>query len=224
MHASRTSGLARSASGASLVRKIRELPDDCMTFKLPANSVHPTTRSAWRAWLARHHAREEGVWLVTYKKATGKPRIDYDEAVEEALCFGWVDSKGGKVDDERSMLYFAPRKPGSGWSRPNKQRVERLIAAGQMMPAGLAKIDAATRDGSWSRLDAVEALEIPPDLASALAEQPGAALHFDAFPRSAKRGILEWIVNAKRPETRAKRIAETARLAGKNVRANQWQK
>lgn len=158
---------------------------------------------------------------MTYKKATGKPRIDYEEAVEEALCFGWVDSKGGKVDDARSMLYFAPRKPGSGWSRPNKQRVERLIAAGLMMPAGLAKIEAARRDGSWSRLDAVEALEIPRDLAEAFSARPGAALHFDGFPRSVKRGILEWIATARKPETRARRIAETARLAEKNQRANQ---
>lgn len=190
----------------------------------PENSVHPEARAEWRAWLARHHGRAEGVWLVTFKKATGKPRVDYEDAVEEALCFGWVDSKGGKVDDERSMLYFAPRKPGSGWSKPNKQRVERLIGAGLMMPAGLAKIEAAKRDGSWSRLDAVEALEIPQDLEKALREHAGAALHFDGFPRSVKRGILEWIAGAKRPETRARRIAETAHLAAKNVRANQWRK
>ena len=195
-----------------------------MPNMLPENSVSPATRAEWRAWLARHHARGEGVWLVTYKKTTGKPRIDYDEAVEEALCFGWVDSKGGKVDDQRSMLYFAPRKPGSGWSRSNKQRVERLIDAGLMMPAGVAKIEAARRDGSWSRLDAVEALEIPPDLEKALTDHPGAALHFDVFPRSVKRGILEWIAGARRSETRAKRIAETARLAAKNLRANQWRK
>lgn len=190
--------------------------------KRPANSVHPKTRAEWRAWLAEHHQREEGVWLVTYKKATGKPRIDYDEAVEEALCFGWVDSKPAKLDDERSMLYFAPRKPGTGWSQPNKHRVEKLIAAGLMMPAGLARVEAAKRDGSWLRLDAVEALEIPQDLEQALAAYPNARRHFDAFPRSVKRGILEWILNARKPETRAKRIAETAQLAEQNLRANQW--
>ncbi|MCS6848278.1 MAG: YdeI/OmpD-associated family protein [Anaerolineae bacterium] len=193
-----------------------------MSNKAPPNSVHPKTRAEWRAWLAEHHQREAGVWLITYKKATGKPRIDYDEAVEEALCFGWVDSKPAKLDDERSMLYFAPRKPGTGWSKHNKERVEKLIAAGLMMPAGLAKVEAAKRDGSWSQLDAVEALEIPPDLEQALAAYPNARRHFDAFPRSVKRSILEWISNAKKPETRAKRIAETAQLAEQNLRANQW--
>lgn len=188
----------------------------------PANAVHPLTRAEWRAWLAANHTRAEGVWLVTFKKATGKPRVEYDEAVEEALCFGWVDSKPSKLDDERSMLWFAPRKGGSGWSKPNKERVERMTAAGLMTPAGQAKIDAAKADGTWAMLDAVESLEIPPDLAAEFAKYPNAAANFEAFPRSAKRGILEWIVQAKRPETRAKRVAETARLANDNVRANQW--
>ncbi len=186
------------------------------------DTVHPKTRAAWRDWLKSHHTQTNGVWLISYKKVTGKARFDYDEAVEEALCFGWVDSKPRKLDDERSMLYFAPRKSGTGWSKPNKIRVEKLIAAGQMSPAGLAKIEAAKKDGSWSALDAVEALEVPPDLAQVLAAHEYAQMHWEAFPRSVKRGILEWIVQAKRDETRAKRIAETARLAANNVRANQW--
>jgi uncharacterized protein YdeI (YjbR/CyaY-like superfamily) len=186
------------------------------------DSVQPKTRAAWRAWLAKHHGRAEGVWLITYKKATGKPRIEYDEAVEEALCFGWVDSKPGKVDEERSKLWFAPRKARSGWSRPNKERIARLIAAGSMQAAGLAKIEAAKKDGSWQALDAVEDLVIDADLAAALAAYPQAAQNFAAFPRSAKRGILEWIALAKRMETRAARVAETARLAQRNERANQW--
>jgi uncharacterized protein YdeI (YjbR/CyaY-like superfamily) len=188
----------------------------------PEHSVQPPDRAAWRAWLADNHARVAGVWLITYKKAAGKPRIEYEEAVEEALCFGWVDSKPGKLDDERTMLYFAPRKPGSGWARPNKERVERLLAAGLIEPAGMAKIEAAKQDGSWEMLDAVEALEVPEDLAAALASYPAARANWDAFPRSAKRGILEWIVQAKTPATRAKRVAETARLAEENQRANQW--
>lgn len=188
----------------------------------PENSTHPLTRAEWRAWLAANHTRPEGVWLITYKKAAGKPRVEYDEAVEEALCFGWVDSKPGKLDDERSMLWFAPRKGGTGWSRPNKERVERMVAAGLMIPAGQAKIDAAKADGTWELLDAVENLEIPPDLGAALDAYPAARANFEAFPRSARRGILEWIVQAKTPATRAKRVAETARLAEENVRANQW--
>lgn len=190
----------------------------------PPNSVHPLTRGEWRSWLEQNWSRTEGIWLVSYKKDTGKPRFEYDEAVEEALCFGWVDSKPNKLDDERSLLWFAPRKRGTGWSKPNKERVERLIAQGLMAPPGLAKIEAAKQDGSWTALDAVEALEIPLDLAEALAAYPSAAANFDSFPRSVKRGILEWIVNAKKPETRAQRVSETARLAEDNVRANQWRK
>jgi uncharacterized protein YdeI (YjbR/CyaY-like superfamily) len=193
-----------------------------MPESVPPNSVQPATLADWRAWLAENHTRPAGVWLITYKKASGKPRIEYEESVEEALCFGWIDSKANTVDAERSMLWFAPRKPRTGWSRPNKERVERLIAQGRMTPAGLAKIEAAQADGSWTKLDAVEALETPPDLAEALAAVPNATANFEAFPRSAKRGILEWIVQAKTPATRAKRVAETARLAGENIRVNQW--
>jgi uncharacterized protein YdeI (YjbR/CyaY-like superfamily) len=190
--------------------------------EVPDNSFHPGSRAAWRAWLEANHGREGGVWLITRKKAAGGPEVTYDEAVEEALCFGWVDSKPGKLDDERTMLYFAPRKPGSAWSRPNKERVARLAAAGLMAPAGQAKVDAAIADGTWTMLDAVENLEIPPDLAAALACYPAARANFEAFPRSARRGILEWIVQAKTAATRAKRVEETARLAQENVRANQW--
>lgn len=188
----------------------------------PPNSIHPLTRAEWRDWLAANHGRDEGVWPITYKKATAKPRIDYNDAVEEALCFGWVDSKPNKLDDQRSMLYFAPRKAGSGWSRPNKERIERMLAAGLMAPAGMAMVEAAKTDGSWTMLDAVENLEVPDDLAAEFDKYPNARANWDAFPRSARRGILEWIVQAKRPDTRAKRIAETVRLAEDNIRANQW--
>ncbi len=189
---------------------------------LPENSVYPASRAKWRDWLEANHQRKGGVWFVSNKKASGKPRIPYAEAVEEALCFGWVDSQPRKLDRDRSMLWFSPRKARSGWSRPNKERVERLVATGKMMPAGLAKIDASKADGSWTKLDAVEALEIPEELATEFKRYESAQANFEAFPRSAKRGILEWIVQAKRPETRSKRIAETARLAQENIRANQW--
>jgi uncharacterized protein YdeI (YjbR/CyaY-like superfamily) len=182
------------------------------------------TRAEWRAWLEENHAVSNGVWLVFNKKTSGLPHVSYDEGVEEALCFGWVDSKGGKVDDIRSKLYYAPRKGKSGWSRPNKERVERLIEAQLMRPAGLEKIEAAKRDGTWTMLDAVENLEIPDDLEVMFRQFPNAAENFAAFPRSAKRGILEWIVQAKTVGTRAKRVEETARLAAENVRANQWRK
>ncbi len=188
----------------------------------PDPSFHPLNREAWREWLAQNHTLASGVWVVSFKKATGKPRVEYGEAVEEALCFGWVDSKPRKLDDERTLLWFSPRKPGSGWSRPNKLRVELLLNQGLMAPAGLQRIEQAQKDGSWTKLDAVEDLEVPPDLAQALGTYEKAAQHFSAFPRSAKRGILEWIANAKTQPTRAKRIEETALLASVNERANQW--
>ncbi len=190
----------------------------------PENSVHPASRADWRAWLEKNQMRKEGIWLITYKKSTGKPRVEYDEAVEEALCFGWIDSKPNKLDEERSMLWFAPRKAKTGWSKINKERIERLLKAGRIAPAGLAKIEAAKADGSWSALDAIDAMIIPPDLAKELKKNQAAQKYFEAFPPSVKRGILEWISNAKRPETRAKRIEETVRLAADNIRANQWRK
>lgn len=189
---------------------------------VPDNSIHPKARAEWRAWLEQHHTQTAGIWLISYKKETGKPRFEYNEAVEEALCFGWIDSKPNKLDDERSLLWFAPRKRGTGWSKLNKERVERLIEQGLMMPAGLAKVEAAKQDGSWNALDAIEALEIPPDLEEAFTAYSEAKQNFEAFPRSVKRGILEWIASAKKPQTRAKRINETAQLAAQNLRANQW--
>ncbi len=189
---------------------------------IPENSVMPASRADWRAWLADHHTTASGVWLVVYKKASGKQTYTFNEAVEEALCFGWIDSLPRALDEARSMLYFAPRKKGSGWSRVNKERIARMEAAGKMMPAGIEKIKIAKTDGSWAKLDAVENLEIPDDLAAAFAKYPPAVDNFEAFPRSVKRGILEWILNAKRPATRQKRILETATMASRNERANQW--
>jgi uncharacterized protein YdeI (YjbR/CyaY-like superfamily) len=188
----------------------------------PANHVAADSRAAWRRWLKQHHKRAEGVWLVTWKKASGGPHLSYDDAVEEALAWGWVDSKPGKLDALRTMLWMAPRKGKTGWSRPNQQRVARLLAAGLMQPAGLAKVHAAQADGTWSKLDAVEDGVVPEDLVQALAAHPPASDYFMAFPRSVKRGILEWIEQAKRPETRAQRVLNTATLAQRNERANQW--
>lgn len=193
-----------------------------MVAEPPQNSVQVESRAEWRGWLAVNHPRPEGIWLITYKKLPGKPYVSYGDTVEEALCFGWIDSKPNRLDAERTMLWFAPRKAGTGWSALNKKRIEAMIAAGLMMPAGLAKIEAAKQDGSWQALDAIERLEIPPDLAVAFAENDIAWANFDAFPRSAKRGILEWIASAKRAETRDRRIAETVALAAQNIRANGW--
>jgi uncharacterized protein YdeI (YjbR/CyaY-like superfamily) len=180
--------------------------------------VHPLSRAEWRAWLVANHATAPGIWFVAYKQGTGKPRVTYDELVEEALCFGWVDSLGRRLDEERTMLLVTPRKAKSGWSRPNKERISRLEAQGLIAPAGAAKIAAAKADGSWDLLDTVEALEVPPDLAAALAADAGAAAGFAAFAPSVQKPLLLWLVTARRPETRRRRIEEIVRgaAAGRN--------
>lgn len=194
-----------------------------MTEK-PTESIQPKSILEWNKWLERNHSRANGIWLITFKQATGRPRIFYDDAVESALCFGWIDSKPRTLDAERSMLWFSPRKKGSAWSKRNKERVEKLVAANRLHEAGLAKIEEAKQDGSWIKLDSVEALEIPSDLRKAFKSNLGSNSNFDAFPRSTKRAILEWIGNAKTEATRAKRVSETATLAAENIRANQWTK
>ena len=190
---------------------------------LPVPDFEPDNRAAWRAWLLEHHTTPGGVRCVLHKKSAGPVNLSAAEAVEEALCFGWIDSVGRKLDERRSTLYFAPRKKGSGWSAVNKARIEQLEAAGLLHASGLARIKAVKADGSWVLLDAVETLEVPPDLQIAL-ETAGALEQWTAFPRSARRGILEWIVQAKTVLTRAGRVEETARLAAQGERANQWRK
>lgn len=172
--------------------------------------LHVERREQWREWLADHHDREAGVWLVSWKQATGKPRISYEAAVEEALCFGWVDSLPRKIDERRSALRFTPRDPASRWSRLNKQRVERMVEQGKMTDAGLALVEQAKASGAWSALDEVEELLVPDDLQAALDERPGAAETWEGYPPSVKRGALELLVDAKRPETRARRVEQLA--------------
>ena len=184
-----------------------------------APRVQCETRAEWRAWLAANHATAPSAWLVTWRPRSGRPHLAYEDAVEEALCFGWIDSSGGTVDDERTRLYFAPRKPRSGWARTNKARIEKLLAAGLMAPAGLAAIEAAKANGSWTLLDDVEDLVVPDDLRAAFEAHPPAADHWAAFPKSARRAMLEWLVQARKPETRAVRIAAIATSAARNERA-----
>jgi uncharacterized protein YdeI (YjbR/CyaY-like superfamily) len=187
------------------------------------DEIEIRSRAELRAWLAANHQRPESIWLVTWKKHTPH-HVPYAEVVAEALCFGWIDSQPKLLDADRSMIRLSPRKPGSGWSKVNKHKIDRLIAQGLMAEPGLAKIAAAKRDGSWTRLDAAHADTLPDDLIAAFARFPGAETNFTGFPPSARRAILEWISLAKRPETRAARIEETAALAAKGERANQWKK
>jgi uncharacterized protein YdeI (YjbR/CyaY-like superfamily) len=181
--------------------------------------VHPEDADAWRAWLAEHHDRGRGVWFVSWKARTGRPSVPYEQAVEQALCFGWIDSTARSLDDERSALWFGPRRRGSGWARTNKQRIARLEEAGLMAPAGRALVDAAKADGSWTMLDDVEDLVVPPDLATAFDAHPGAREHWDGFSRSARRAMLVWLVEAKRPATRAGRVAKIAERAAVGEKA-----
>jgi uncharacterized protein YdeI (YjbR/CyaY-like superfamily) len=186
-----------------------------------AERVAAETPAEWRAWLEANHERPTGAWLVSWKTHTGRPRMTYEESVLEALAFGWVDSKALTLDDERTMLWFAPRKKGSGWSRPNKQRVELLEREGRMAPAGRAVIERAKADGSWTLLDAVEDLIVPDDLAAAFAARPGAGEAWEAYPRSIKRSALERLVQARTQETRARRVAEIADAAARGERPGQ---
>jgi uncharacterized protein YdeI (YjbR/CyaY-like superfamily) len=180
--------------------------------------VYARDRAEWRAWLAANHSTSPGIWLVFDKKSSRADRLAYGDAVEEGLCFGWIDSTVRTLDDARYLQLFTPRKPKSTWSRPNKERVERLIAQGLMSGAGLAAIELAKANGAWTSLDAVDAMVVPDDLATALKRAKGAAANFAAFAPSARKGYLHWISQAVRPETRALRVAEVARRAAANAR------
>lgn len=192
-----------------------------MAIPRESDRFHAETLPEWRAWLAVNHLSSNGIWLVMWKAGTGRPRIGYEAAVEEALAFGWVDSKGAALDDERTMLWFTRRKASSPWSLTNKERIARLEASGRIADAGRGAVRAAKANGMWTILDDAQNLIVPDDLAAALAELPGAREHWDGFSASARRSVLEWIVLAKRPQTRQKRIAETARQAAVGEVAHQ---
>lgn len=192
-----------------------------------ANGISTTTAkdiTTWRQWLLEHHENTAAVWLIIYKKASGKASITYKEALQEALCFGWIDSKINKRDAESFFQYFSKRNPNSNWSKVNKELIAKLTAANRMQPKGLEMVALAKERGTWDALNEVEAGIIPDDLEAEFQKYEHAKQYFEAFPRSIKRGILEWIFNAKRAPTRLKRIQETARLANENIRANQYQK
>jgi uncharacterized protein YdeI (YjbR/CyaY-like superfamily) len=178
--------------------------------------LHPADRSGWRQWLETHHDSARGCWVVLPKR--GGVGVAYAEAVEEALCFGWIDGRTRPQDDLYRRQHFAPRKKGGNWARSNKERVERLEAAGLMTNAGRAVIEAAKADGSWNALDDVEALVVPDDLAAALATNPQAQSTFEAFAPSTKQLYLWWVKSAKRPETRAARITDTVWLVERGIK------
>lgn len=153
------------------------------------------------------------MWLVTWKKHTGRPTVSYEGSVEEALCFGWVDGVYNRLDDDRSMQWFAPRRANSTWARTNKERVERLTAAGLMTAAGLEAVERARENGSWDSLNDIDAMVVPPDFAEALAARPGARERFDASSASVRRAALAWVTQPKKPETRAAHIEQVVEIA-----------
>jgi uncharacterized protein YdeI (YjbR/CyaY-like superfamily) len=165
-----------------------------------------TGRADLRSWLAAHHTRRDGLWLVTREPDESGPAIDYDAIVEEALCVGWIDSQVKKLPDRRTVLWLSPRRKGSPWSRPNKQRVAALEEAGRMGPAGLAAVERAKADGTWTMFDSVEDLVVPNDLQAAFEENPQAREGYEAMPPSARKTYLGSLVLAKTPQTRARRV------------------
>jgi uncharacterized protein YdeI (YjbR/CyaY-like superfamily) len=179
--------------------------------------LQPRSRKAWRAWLQKHHASSSGVWLVYAKKHTGIPSLTYNDAVEEALCFGWIDSLLHPVDDQFFKQVFTPRKPKSAWSALNRTRVERIVAAGLMTPPGLAMIELAKKTGTWGALRAAEDLELPDDLAGAIKASAKAGKHWPTYTVSQRKMLLYNLRDAKRPETRAKRIARIIAIVEKKI-------
>jgi len=191
-----------------------------MELKDGIGTFHAQFRAEWRNWLEKHHQSEQSVWLIIYRKESQVPSVYYPEAVDEALCFGWIDSKPNKRDEESYYQFFAKRNPKSNWSKVNKEKVEKLMAQKLMTAAGLEMIELAKRTGTWTALDEVENITIPNDLQKTFDHNKIAFEYWDKFSRSSKRGILEWILNAKKPETRQKRIDQTVRLASENIKAN----
>ena len=193
-----------------------------MVAHLDRDRVHAENVQQWRAWLVDNHYKCDGAWLISWRTATGRPQVRYVEAVQEALTVGWVDGVKRRIDDERNMLWFTRRKATSGWSRINKERIASLEAQGRLLAAGREAVAVAKSNGAWTLLDDVENCFIPDDLQFALAGRPGAREHWDAFPPSARRAILGWIVQARTATTRAKRVTDTADKAARGERANQW--
>lgn len=184
--------------------------------------VEVRSRDEWRRWLERHHAQADPIWLVTWKKG-GEHHLPYADVVEEALCFGWIDSLPRKLDTRRTMLLLGPRKPGSSWSAANRERAERLAREGLMTPAGRAKMDAAKADGSWDRRKAAETGAAPDDLAAALREA-GATPGWTAFSLATRTRIVAHVGAAKRPDTRAKRIASVVEGARTGLDPLDWRR
>lgn len=203
-------------------KAIRCLIRNMTTTKPEIATFCPVSRQKWRRWLEEHYDKQQSIWLIHGKKSSNLPTITWSEAVDEALCFGWIDSTRRSIDHKRFMQFFSKRKPTSVWSKVNKGNVQRLIDQKLMTQAGLDIIDIAKQNGCWSILDDVEALNLPEDLEEEFKIQPGSKAFFLSLSRSTKKGILQWIVLAKRPETRRQRIIEVTVLATQGLKPKQF--
>jgi len=176
--------------------------------------IYVSSRVQWRSWLAENHDKaESGIWLVFFKRQTGRPSIEYEESVEEALCFGWIDSIIKRIDEEKYCRKFTPRKSGSRWSNTNRKRAENVIKEGRMTEFGLAKIEAAKRSGSWEKDPRpVINMDIPSDLSEALERNRKAKDFFEKLAPTYQKHFIGWIVTARRDETKAKRLKESMAL------------
>jgi len=186
--------------------------------------VRPKSRAAWREWLDEHHAVSSGVWVVFAKKHTGLPTLSYEDAVQEALCFGWIDSLLKSIDDRFHMQMFTPRKAKSAWSVTNKARLAKLMKAGLMAPAGLAAVKLAKKSGSWNTYADVDAITIPPELQRAFDANPDAKKNWTTYTPSAQRSFLHMVNNAKRPETREKSVRRVIDLVANKVSMTELRK
>lgn len=182
----------------------------------------PASQQDWRNWLHENHNSKQAVWLIYYKKKANIPSITYSDAVDHALCFGWIDSTRKSLDHETFMQFFCRRKPNSVWSKVNKGKVQLLIDNGLMTKAGFETIETAKQNNSWAILDEVEEVIIPADLMEEFENQPGSGEYFLSLSRSVRKSILQWLVLAKRPETRQKRIIEIAELAAQKLKPKQF--
>lgn len=183
---------------------------------------YPKDVGEWRRWLEQHHQTKASVWMLSYKKASGKPSVTWSDAVEVALCFGWIDSKKIKIDAESSHQFFSRRKAKSTWSKINKDKITQLIASGQMVEAGLETIRVAKENGSWNLLDSVENLVVPEDLEQSLSSNAAAKEYFEGLSKSSKKAMLQWVTMARRPETRQQRINEITKLAAQGMKPKQF--
>ncbi|WP_256981211.1 MULTISPECIES: YdeI family protein [unclassified Rhodococcus (in: high G+C Gram-positive bacteria)] len=215
----------RGGTGSSRLREHVTTPepptasDHPPTWKFEYPIFHAETRTQWRTWLELHHASTRGVWLCSWRNTTTRPRCPYPDAVEEAICFGWIDSTGSNFDDERSLQMFTPRRPKSPWTRLNRQRAADMEDSGLMTEAGRRAIAAAKANGWWTIADQVEDLEEPLELATALNRDPNARSTWDGFPPSARKQMLWWVVSAARDATRSARIAHIVAEAAAGRRA-----